>query len=521
MRFKTLFFIIVLMCTVVYADTFNVGMQIPPAWTNQTMPNQTTPVIVGGPNITILLPLVYNIQNPVNISIPKPPKWPNGFSWQVIENNTPVTVTQNSTHLSWSADNGKTPSFLKFNVSSPTLNITSIRTTSSYFEKNMTVHAQNPFINVSVVVNSSENHTAYYLYWFDGINFVDRTSEYNLQIVNNTVNFNNFNTSDQYFSLQGYCVESWSCTAWSQSTCGTRTCTDSNNCGTQILKPTESITCITGDGGGGDGGGGGMGGGTSNTTSSQELVLPSKITITTFEGLTIEHPITFLIDRDLTISLSIIDNQIISLQESTIEVKTNISKQTNLLINGAILGVHLYDLTVEYDNVQHSIPLTITVQEKPFDFFVSENEINFGEPLGLNIKMLADLPKQDIILYLKEQKRIIKIVPAQSQTIDLYINAGGNEQEVCADLYFQDATFTECQNITVLNAPQVEQTSNVQEGEKSLFSKILKLFVIIIMISGLLGVIILLIVKYAPKKPKSIQERAKEIEELTNKLNKM
>ena len=43
----------------------------------------------------------------------------------------------------------------------------------------------------------------------------------------------------------GSCAESWSCTSW--STCAnsvqTRTCTDSNNCGTTANKPTESQSC--------------------------------------------------------------------------------------------------------------------------------------------------------------------------------------------------------------------------------------------------------------------------------------
>jgi len=41
------------------------------------------------------------------------------------------------------------------------------------------------------------------------------------------------------------CTENWSCTAWSVCTAGThtRTCTDSNNCGTTTSKPSESQSC--------------------------------------------------------------------------------------------------------------------------------------------------------------------------------------------------------------------------------------------------------------------------------------
>lgn len=41
------------------------------------------------------------------------------------------------------------------------------------------------------------------------------------------------------------CIPSWSCTAWTNSTgqCGTRTCTDSNDCGIGTGKPIESKVC--------------------------------------------------------------------------------------------------------------------------------------------------------------------------------------------------------------------------------------------------------------------------------------
>jgi PGF-pre-PGF domain-containing protein len=43
------------------------------------------------------------------------------------------------------------------------------------------------------------------------------------------------------------CTENWSCTAWSVCTAGThtRTCTDSNNCGTTTSKPVVSEACTT------------------------------------------------------------------------------------------------------------------------------------------------------------------------------------------------------------------------------------------------------------------------------------
>jgi len=55
---------------------------------------------------------------------------------------------------------------------------------------------------------------------------------------------NNCNTSGTY-NFTTSCTESWSCGVWSACASGlqTRTCTDSNNCGTTTNKPSESQTC--------------------------------------------------------------------------------------------------------------------------------------------------------------------------------------------------------------------------------------------------------------------------------------
>jgi hypothetical protein len=59
------------------------------------------------------------------------------------------------------------------------------------------------------------------------------------------------------------CTESWSCTSWSECIGGaqTRSCSDTNNCNTTVYKPTESQMCTSGGQQGGGGGGSGGGGG--------------------------------------------------------------------------------------------------------------------------------------------------------------------------------------------------------------------------------------------------------------------
>lgn len=62
-------------------------------------------------------------------------------------------------------------------------------------------------------------------------------------------------------TISGGCTESWVCSDWTAcvGNVQTRTCTDSNNCGTIISKPSESQSCgtitTTTTGGGGGGGG--------------------------------------------------------------------------------------------------------------------------------------------------------------------------------------------------------------------------------------------------------------------------
>ena len=51
------------------------------------------------------------------------------------------------------------------------------------------------------------------------------------------------------------CTENWSCTAWTDCVGGsqTRTCTDSNSCGTETSKPAESQSCTDESGSGSSG----------------------------------------------------------------------------------------------------------------------------------------------------------------------------------------------------------------------------------------------------------------------------
>lgn len=75
------------------------------------------------------------------------------------------------------------------------------------------------------------------------------------------------------------CVENWSCASYQPTVCDasriqTRTCSDANNCGTVVNKPSENQNCTYNSGGGGGGGSTGGGGG-AVTPPSVPSVSPS------------------------------------------------------------------------------------------------------------------------------------------------------------------------------------------------------------------------------------------------------
>ncbi len=77
------------------------------------------------------------------------------------------------------------------------------------------------------------------------------TYYYNVSSCDQAGNCNNTGTYNFTTSESSGCTESWSCTSWTIciGNLQTRTCTDSNNCGTTVNKPAESQWCRSGGGG--------------------------------------------------------------------------------------------------------------------------------------------------------------------------------------------------------------------------------------------------------------------------------
>jgi hypothetical protein len=98
------------------------------------------------------------------------------------------------------------------------------------------------------------------------LQYTANTTHHAINITNSSINkyvvFSKSNVEEDIKYLTTFndsdigCTESWSCTAWSDidNSCGTRTCTDANACGTTVSKPSETETCPEAGGGGGGGG---------------------------------------------------------------------------------------------------------------------------------------------------------------------------------------------------------------------------------------------------------------------------
>ncbi|MBI2550473.1 hypothetical protein HYV83_04820 [Candidatus Woesearchaeota archaeon] len=264
------------------AAQLGVGITIPPVKINQTAPVQNITPSVGGANISIILQMTYNGTGVQNITITLPSGWKKIVNVKINESGVIKNATLAGGQLTWEANHSALNATMIFDAAPPSLTSSVNFTNTTFFQKNLTVESDNSFTNVSVSVEVNSSYTFYTLYWYNGTQFVDKTVEFNLQVAGGLANFSGFSTSTVLFRLEGSisCTESWSCGAWSGSpSCGTRTCTDANHCGTTTSKPSESATCETGAppaAGGGGGGGGSGGNATLAAAKKPGVVLPSE-----------------------------------------------------------------------------------------------------------------------------------------------------------------------------------------------------------------------------------------------------
>lgn len=501
---------------------------------------QINPTVHAEENpVKISLPIIYNINTSKNVSVDKPWGWDNGFNWTIIKPNTTITVTENTTSLKWEADPDNN-SYLEFYVSAPTITTTSEIETSSYYEKNLTVESPNHLENVTANTTINNSYQLYNLYWHDGSTFVDKTSQYSLQINNNTATFSGFHTSNQRFSIQGYCQESWSCTSWSQGDCGTRICTDANSCGTTINKPAEVLECESSGSSGGGGGSSSSGGFIVPSDEPAEVtydvdVLPDTIILDLQRGENITHPLTIQSNTQQPLNLNIVLlplDSFLSLNTKTLKLDPGESEIIKL--NAAVpltkkAGTYLFQITIKDEDYEKIVEVVVHVYETDIEreLKLEREEIEAGEELSLNYKVISLTNKTgqaDAVFYIRDgdYKKIlyrdkIKIdLAKQKINKDLKSDIPEGEYELCVDLSVGDDIYTDCKTLKVKKTPKIQEPTIINHQVNLPY--IGGILLLIVIIAGITGILVSeRKKKYLFGIPRDISSR----EELANYIKKI
>lgn len=244
------------------------------------------------------------------------------------------------------------------------------------------------------------------------------------------------------------CTESWSCTSW--STCSssgiqTRTCTDSNSCGTELGKPAESQGCTyvppsTGGGGGGS---------SSATTASRS-----------FSWGSLSAGTTAVLDiSDSRLSISQIEMKILS-DLNNVEVKIEERKTLPQSMSPPQGAVYQY-LYFSKKNIEDS-----DIEEAVIDFSVSK-------------KWLSDnqVDKLDIVL-MRYKNDVWNELPTDlvhSNTVDVHFSAVspgfsyfaiGRKSEISGELKELAEDVEEKEVAEEVSGEEVQEEEQPVEGEE-------------------------------------------------------
>ncbi len=481
MKLKNKFLISISLLLIIFlsAASFDIGIQIvtPDVSLDNNLYIQSSFVQVNGSDVIIRIPLIYNINLTSNVSLLKNLFWSESHSWRIFENGSELLVTENATHIFWTSSEFNN-SYAEFKVLPPKLNITHTQSNPGYFASNFTVSSPNHFTNVSASIPISGNHTLYNLYWFDGNSYVDKTVSYNLQVSDGLANLSNFNTSTQYFYLEAFCSEVWSCTAWSGSECGTRSCTDQNSCGTQLSKPITSKSC----------------GGSSpvystfyanNVSEESFTFLPASLKIELFPNDKESYPISIFSNADKTLRFFLElepADSFLSISKSSIRVSPGQEESFNLNFNvpeNQELKDYDFKLKVILDKeVLFTINISAIIIENKTttELFVEDKQYESGEEFDFNYKLvnfesLYGL-EGELIFYLKDGAFVKKILKKERIILDSSFNKKLNKElqfeldsgfyNFCTDLYVNNTLYTQCESLEVIK-PVIESPSRVRD----------------------------------------------------------
>ncbi len=475
-------FVVILLCSLVFMSaTFQVGLTVVTIgvsynYSGFEQVNKT--VFANESNVSLQIPIVYDLPFSQNVSLNFLSGWESGFNWYLFENGFLINSTINTTGLQWKANATASSVMLRFKASPPEINITSELATKPYYELNVTIQSPTHFVNVTASVPVQENYTLYNLYWFNGSSFVDRTLSYTLQIANGTATFSGFNTSNQYFSLQGYCEENWICTSWSDDGCGSRTCTDQNNCTTTVSKPATFLQCNTNSGAGAN---------TfftsvvteNKTNLSDELIfIPQSFSITVNQGQT-EFFVLFIKNNqekitDATLRLNPLDSllqtnisllRLAPLQQIRIPFSVQASNVTPP-------GDYYFDVFAKSKSTVAVATVLVTVANDPFIFNLSleKNPLLPRDSLTINYSIFNSFNESiqsDVLFYLRDDEGVRKILGRDKIFVNSFnastlaksfsVESSPGVFEVCADSYIEKKVFTICNPVSVAPFPLKEE----------------------------------------------------------------
>ena len=472
-------------------------------------------------NLTIELPVTYSgFFYIMNVSVESPTEWYNESDWRIVEDGLNITVTEIGSNLTWEANPNASNISLFFEIPSPILTIIYHSTTSSLDFQNMSVASLNHIINVSATVNASENHTLYNLYEKEGSSWTDVTNKYHLLINGTNATFWGFNLSTKYFKLEGYCEENWTCSAWSSGTCGTRTCSDSNSCGTTLSQPSLSLSC-----GGGGGGGGGFIAHSDNTIEFE----PDMISLMVEKGEKINYDVLVknLADRKLTLESGISPSNFITTDMGGLILESGEDGSIVLYIDvpeNASVGMHTYKYWMATSSFNKTLDILLNIVEEGLYTEIKQkgtSTLDTGVEFSFKIlDYVGPATTGEIIYYIKKDDRVVKILNRKPITLigDAVLDESfkpdlnPGDYELCGDFVLNGRAYRDCTEIKLFDKPKwkdilklpEENVPEVLKGNINWFGILIILLSLIVLIGAVFVIWFLL------KRDRDDEERKKE-----------
>lgn len=163
---------------------------------------QQQPAIVNGSNITMNIPVTYSGQGTSAISVPIPTGYLGATNWIVIENGINKSVSENSTHLNWTANFSAQNTIIQCIIAAPTITIINTTNSTTEYDRRVRISAPNHFNQVSVTIPIDGTYPHYRLYEVDN-GLIDRTQDYHFTLNTTHASWSGFTLSTKDFIIDG------------------------------------------------------------------------------------------------------------------------------------------------------------------------------------------------------------------------------------------------------------------------------------------------------------------------------